>query len=79
LRRICQEAAYVEFIGETRVTIPLREISDFGEVEHEKEDVGDIDLPGPAQDAGAQTEEVLLELDCSWDDIGRWKDAGVIS
>jgi hypothetical protein len=33
----------------------------------------------PAQDAGAQTEEVLLELDCTWDDIGRWKDAGVIS
>jgi crotonobetainyl-CoA:carnitine CoA-transferase CaiB-like acyl-CoA transferase len=33
----------------------------------------------PAQDAGAQTEEVLLELDCTWDDIGRLKDAGVIS
>ena len=33
----------------------------------------------PAQDAGAQTEEVLLELDCTWDDIGRWKEAGVIS
>jgi crotonobetainyl-CoA:carnitine CoA-transferase CaiB-like acyl-CoA transferase len=32
-----------------------------------------------AQDAGAQTEEVLLELGCSWDDIGRWKDAGVIA
>ncbi len=33
----------------------------------------------PAQDAGAQTEEVLLELGHGWDDIGRWKDAGVIS
>jgi len=33
----------------------------------------------PAQEAGAQTEEVLLELGCSWDDIGRWKDAGVVS
>jgi len=33
----------------------------------------------PAQDAGAQTEEVLLELGCTWDDIGRWKEAGVIS
>ena len=33
----------------------------------------------PAQDAGAQTEEILLELDCTWDDIGRWKEAGVIS
>ena len=33
----------------------------------------------PAQDAGAQTEEVLLELGFGWDDIGRWKDAGVIS
>jgi hypothetical protein len=33
----------------------------------------------PAQDAGAQTEEILLELDYTWDDIGRWKDAGVIS
>jgi len=29
LRRICKKAPYVEFIGETRVTIPLREISDF--------------------------------------------------
>jgi crotonobetainyl-CoA:carnitine CoA-transferase CaiB-like acyl-CoA transferase len=33
----------------------------------------------PAQDAGAQTEEVLLELGFGWDDIGRWKDSGVIS
>lgn len=33
----------------------------------------------PAQDAGAQTEDVLLELGCTWDEIGRWKDAGVIS
>ena len=33
----------------------------------------------PAQDAGAQTEEVLLELGCTWDDIGRWKEAGIIS
>ena len=32
-----------------------------------------------AQDPGAQTEEVLLELGCSWEDIGRWKEAGVIS
>jgi crotonobetainyl-CoA:carnitine CoA-transferase CaiB-like acyl-CoA transferase len=32
-----------------------------------------------APDAGAQTEEVLLELGCSWDDIGRWKEAGVIA
>jgi crotonobetainyl-CoA:carnitine CoA-transferase CaiB-like acyl-CoA transferase len=33
----------------------------------------------PAQDAGAQTEEVLLELGCSWEEIGTMKDAGVIS
>jgi crotonobetainyl-CoA:carnitine CoA-transferase CaiB-like acyl-CoA transferase len=33
----------------------------------------------PAQDAGAQTEEVLLELGCSWEEIGGWKEAGVIS
>jgi crotonobetainyl-CoA:carnitine CoA-transferase CaiB-like acyl-CoA transferase len=32
-----------------------------------------------AQDAGAQTEEVLLELGCSWEDIARWKEAGVVS
>jgi crotonobetainyl-CoA:carnitine CoA-transferase CaiB-like acyl-CoA transferase len=32
-----------------------------------------------AQDAGAQTEDVLLELGCSWDEIGRLKEAGVVS
>jgi crotonobetainyl-CoA:carnitine CoA-transferase CaiB-like acyl-CoA transferase len=32
-----------------------------------------------AQDAGAQTEEVLLELGCSWDDIARWKESGLVS
>ena len=32
-----------------------------------------------AQDAGAQTEEVLLELGYAWDDITRLKDAGVVS
>jgi crotonobetainyl-CoA:carnitine CoA-transferase CaiB-like acyl-CoA transferase len=32
-----------------------------------------------AQDAGAQTEEVLLELGCTWDEIGRWKGAGVVA
>ena len=32
-----------------------------------------------AQDAGAQTEEVLLEIGCSWEEIGRWKEAGVIA
>src|SRR5213593_1252702 len=26
----------------------------------------------PAQDAGAQTEEVLLELGCTWEEIARW-------
>jgi crotonobetainyl-CoA:carnitine CoA-transferase CaiB-like acyl-CoA transferase len=36
-------------------------------------------LRSTAPDAGAHTEEVLLELGCSWDDIGRWKDAGVVS
>jgi len=33
----------------------------------------------PAQDAGAQTEEVLLELGCAWEEIGRWKETGIIS
>jgi crotonobetainyl-CoA:carnitine CoA-transferase CaiB-like acyl-CoA transferase len=36
-------------------------------------------LRSTAPDAGAHTEEVLLELGCSWEDIGRWKDAGVVS
>jgi crotonobetainyl-CoA:carnitine CoA-transferase CaiB-like acyl-CoA transferase len=36
-------------------------------------------LRSTAPDAGAHTEEVLLELGCSWDEIGRWKDAGVVS
>src|SRR4029077_1600083 len=30
--------------------IPLRKISDFGEVDHEEEDVGDIDLPDTLQE-----------------------------
>src|SRR5262249_51529593 len=33
----------------------------------------------PAPDAGAHTEAVLLEHGCSWDEIARLKDAGVIS
>ena len=33
----------------------------------------------PAQETGAATEEVLKELGCSWEEIARWKDAGVIS
>jgi crotonobetainyl-CoA:carnitine CoA-transferase CaiB-like acyl-CoA transferase len=32
-----------------------------------------------AAEAGAHTEEVLLELGCSWEEIGRWKEAGVIA
>jgi crotonobetainyl-CoA:carnitine CoA-transferase CaiB-like acyl-CoA transferase len=32
-----------------------------------------------APDAGEHTEEVLLEAGFGWDDIGRWKEAGVIS
>jgi crotonobetainyl-CoA:carnitine CoA-transferase CaiB-like acyl-CoA transferase len=32
----------------------------------------------PAQDAGAQTEEILLELGLGWDDIAALKDRGVI-
>jgi crotonobetainyl-CoA:carnitine CoA-transferase CaiB-like acyl-CoA transferase len=32
-----------------------------------------------AQDAGAATEEVLLELGCSWEAIAGWKEAGVIA
>ncbi|HZP40052.1 MAG TPA: CoA transferase [Candidatus Binatia bacterium] len=32
-----------------------------------------------AQEAGAQTEEVLLELGCSWEEIARLKDAGIVA
>jgi crotonobetainyl-CoA:carnitine CoA-transferase CaiB-like acyl-CoA transferase len=32
-----------------------------------------------AADAGAHTEEVLLEHGCTWEDVARWKEAGVIS
>jgi crotonobetainyl-CoA:carnitine CoA-transferase CaiB-like acyl-CoA transferase len=33
----------------------------------------------PAPDAGADTEAVLLEHGCTWEEIARWKEAGVIS
>jgi len=33
----------------------------------------------PACEAGAHTEAVLLEHGCSWEDLERWKQAGVIS
>ena len=32
-----------------------------------------------AQDAGAQTEEVLLELGYGWEDIATWKERGIIA
>src|SRR2546426_2180525 len=32
-----------------------------------------------AQEAGAHTEEVLLELGCSWEEIARWKEKGVVA
>jgi len=32
-----------------------------------------------AQDAGAQTEEVLLELGCTWEELAAWKEQGIIS
>jgi crotonobetainyl-CoA:carnitine CoA-transferase CaiB-like acyl-CoA transferase len=32
-----------------------------------------------ASDAGAHTEEVLLEHGCTWEEVARWKEAGVIS
>jgi crotonobetainyl-CoA:carnitine CoA-transferase CaiB-like acyl-CoA transferase len=33
----------------------------------------------PAADAGADTEAVLLEHGCTWDELAAWKEAGVIS
>ena len=33
----------------------------------------------PACDAGAHTEEVLLEHGYGWDDLARWKESGVVS
>jgi len=33
----------------------------------------------PAPDLGQHTEEVLLELGMSWDDLARYKEAGAIS
>jgi crotonobetainyl-CoA:carnitine CoA-transferase CaiB-like acyl-CoA transferase len=37
------------------------------------------EVRSPAPDAGAHTEEVLLEHGCTWDELARWKEAGVIS
>ena len=36
-------------------------------------------LRSTATDAGVHTEEVLLEHGCSWEELARWKEAGVIS
>jgi crotonobetainyl-CoA:carnitine CoA-transferase CaiB-like acyl-CoA transferase len=36
-------------------------------------------LRSTAPDAGAHTEEVLLEHGCTWEELARWKEAGVIS
>jgi crotonobetainyl-CoA:carnitine CoA-transferase CaiB-like acyl-CoA transferase len=33
----------------------------------------------PAPEVGADTESVLLELGCSWEELGAWKEQGVIS
>jgi crotonobetainyl-CoA:carnitine CoA-transferase CaiB-like acyl-CoA transferase len=36
-------------------------------------------LRSTAPDAGAHTEEVLLEHGCTWEELARWKEAGVVS
>jgi crotonobetainyl-CoA:carnitine CoA-transferase CaiB-like acyl-CoA transferase len=36
-------------------------------------------LRSTAPDAGEHTEEVLLEHGCTWEELARWKEAGVIS
>ncbi len=38
-----------------------------------------IEVRRLAPETGADTEEVLLEFGCDWEEIGVWKDAGVIS
>ena len=32
-----------------------------------------------APDVGADTESVLLDLGCTWEELAQWKEAGVIS
>src|SRR5262249_56570154 len=37
-----------------------RDVGNLGEIDREQEDVGDVDLPGPPQDAGAGEDEAAF-------------------
>ncbi|GCC48153.1 hypothetical protein chiPu_0032338, partial [Chiloscyllium punctatum] len=52
LGRILHEARDVEFVLQIGVVVALREVADLGDVDHEQQDVRDIDLPGPLDQSG---------------------------
>ena len=58
--RVIQEVEDAHLLAVERVLEGGRQIGDLGEVDDEQEHVGDVDLPGPPQDAGARDHQAAL-------------------
>ena len=58
--RLLEEVQRVHFLGVERILEARRDIGDLGDVDREQEDVGDVDLPGPLQDARACDDKAAL-------------------
>ena len=52
--RLLEKIEDVHFLRIERILEAGRDVGDLGHIDREQEDVRDIDLPGPPQDAGAR-------------------------
>jgi len=62
------------------VFVPAAGVADFGRSQRTTQLAGWalVSCPDHVREHGANTEEILLELDLDWDQIAKQKDAGVI-
>ena len=59
--RLLEEVQRVHFLRVERILEARRDVGDLGDVDREQENVRDVDLPRPLQDARAGDDEAALE------------------